>query len=101
MTLSCFAIVIFATYTADLTTRMTVGQAANPIKSFKDIYDLGKKLLINRGGAGETFLKNSPDGSYLSLIFNSMQEDQFIERSCKNKCIEDKLQVQNTKHSLN
>ena len=84
---------IYATYTADLTTQMTIGHSPIEFDSFKDIHSLGKRLIVSEGGAEESFLRNSAPNSALDKLYTSMQEDQIIEKECDLTCVNDRLNV--------
>lgn len=89
-----FGIVMFATYEADLTTKMTVTQQATPLRSFTDVYNTGKKLLVRKGTAQLAILRGAKEGQPLHKIYSTMDDSNIItESSCEHLCIEDILKV--------
>ena len=91
LTVSFFGTVIYATYTADLTTQMTIGHSPVNIKSFEDVHTLGKRLIVNQGGAEESLLENSAKDSPLKKMYDAMEPGQIIKRDCDLKCVNDIL----------
>ena len=89
-----FGIVIFATYEADLTTRMTVKQREFPLRSFQDVLEAGKKLIVRTGTSQVSVLRNAKPGSTLNVMYESMEDWQFIsDPNCDNECMGDNLKV--------
>ena len=88
-----FGIVIFASYEADLTTRMTVKEKPIQLKSFEDIYMHGNKILVRPGNVQYDFLQRAKPGSSLNKIFDSMEPKQLLEAGCGKTCLTDKMEV--------
>lgn len=97
MTISFLGTVVYTTFTADLTSQMTIGQSPLKIKSFQDIHLLGKRLIVEEGGAEESLLRNSAASSSLGKLYAGMECDQVIKRDCDLQCIGDILNVRKVK----
>ena len=90
-----FGIVLFASYEADLTTKMTIQEQALPLRSFEDIYNSeDNKVVVRAQTAQWTMLKKAKEGSAMRRIFEGMGEEQIVvDPNCKNPCIEAMLRV--------
>lgn len=89
---SLFGIVIFATYAADLTTRMTVKREEVSLRSFQEVFHSGRKLAATRG-ALSSLLESSREGSALQSLYQSMPPAHFWEPSVGHDEIERILAV--------
>ena len=89
-----FGIVIFAYYEADLTTKMTISQQDAPLRSFTDILNTGKKLLVREGTTQLSIARNAKKGTALYNIYQNMDESNYIaDAYCEYACIEAMLKV--------
>ena len=89
-----FGIVIFAMYEADLTTRMTVKPTDVPLRSFTDVYNSGKKLILRTGTAQVSLLRNANKGTGLNTIYKHIEDWQYItDPNCDNECMGEHLRV--------
>ena len=88
-----FGIVLFASYEADLTTRMTISAHELPLRNFEDVFNAQKRMIVREGTAQLSYLKNAREGTSLNKIYKSMDEDQFAPNTCKYKCIQAMLEV--------
>ena len=90
-----FGLVLFATYEADLTTKMTIQEQALPLRSFEDIYNSeDNKVVVRAQTAQWTMLKKAKEGSAMRRIFEGLGEEQIVaDPNCKNPCIEAMLRV--------
>ena len=66
---SLFGFFIFASYSAILTSLMTLAPPDPSIKSFQDIYALNLPLTTRKSAAYEIYLKVAPKDSYMSKVY--------------------------------
>ena len=76
-----------------MTTKMTVTQQATPLRSFTDIYNGGKRLLVRKGTAQLAIIKNAKLDQPLHNIYSTMDDSNYLLSSCKVECVEDELRV--------
>ena len=88
-----FGIVIFASYEADLTTRMTIKQKAIPLRNFEDIYNSDKKIVVRQGNVQHDILMNAEEGSSLNKIYMAMDDSQVLDLDCKSPCLTQAMKV--------
>ena len=89
---SIFGILIFATYEADLTTRMTVQESATPLRSFSEIAESPDHNMFTYTGIGGFYynlLKAAKPGTGLSKVYSqvaSNPEKWTTRADCDNAC---------------
>ena len=97
MSTCIFGTVIFATYEADLTTRMTISLEPTIPKSFSDIATSNEyKVMTYAGGSSLQALRNAEDGSALRKIYeqvNSDREEFLFGVTCDDQCRQRKMKV--------
>ena len=72
-----FSIVVFATYEADLTTRMTVQEQESPFRSFSDIAQSNRHcVVVFAGGSDYQILKGADPNSALGQIYQQVSSDK-------------------------
>ena len=84
---------IFASYEADLTTRMTVKDKPIQLGSFEDIHNSEHKILVRPGNVQHDFLQKAKPGSSLNKIYKSMEPSQLLHKDCKNACLFEMMKV--------
>ena len=92
-----FGIVIFRTYEADLTTRMTVQEVDIPLQSFMDIANSGKYSITTfLGGAYNVMMRSAEPGTAFGKLYRQIQTDEkkyTVHPTCEQRCIWNLLQV--------
>ena len=88
-----FGIVIFATYEADLTTRMTVKTGKGSLRSFLDIASSDYEVIVAEGSSQLEMLQNSRPGHSIHEIYQRLKPGQILDITCNHHCKEEMLKV--------
>jgi ABC-type amino acid transport substrate-binding protein len=70
-----WSFLIFAFYTADLTSRLTSGPLQAGIKSFQDVLDLGYQMIVLKGSVYQDDLANANPSSILNKIYTKTMQN--------------------------
>ena len=79
--LNAFSFFMFASYTALLTSFMTLRSGPEPIKSFQDIYENDHHLVVTRASSHHNFLATKPHDSYARKLYEERMlgnSDNFV-----------------------
>ena len=63
---------LFAKYSADLTSRFTTTPNAPTLRKFQDAVDQGYKVIVNKNGVARDMLKRGPKNSGSRNIFTNI-----------------------------
>ena len=100
-----FGIVIFATYEADLTTRMTVQESDVPLRSFGDIANSENHFITTYlGGAYHVMLSSAEPDTAFGKLYRQIQTDEkkyTFHPDCELSCIGNQLQVSEKHENTN
>ena len=93
---SLFCIVIFAAFEADVTTKMTVSLAAEPLRSYEDIYLSDYDVTVQSGTSLYDMMQDSDQKHILNRLFTKIQAPKrvdWFEGDCEYACLENALKV--------
>ncbi|TRY75773.1 hypothetical protein TCAL_07029 [Tigriopus californicus] len=75
MCLGILTFVMFAHYSAILTTNLTILDDPNPLDTFEEVYQKGKQLIFEKGEVVELILKDAPPGSVENQLYVETVKD--------------------------
>ncbi len=69
--MSLYGMIIFITYTCDMTAEMTTGEQDNIPETFLGIIDQNYEIYVRGGALTEAILRQAPDGSELKTVYDN------------------------------